>query len=134
MKITTPSFAAILGAIALAAPAFVLADAAAPTPSPTATWGPSSSGHYEHHGHGMFAMLQGLGLSQQQQDQIQTLIQNFKTAHPEGSQPDPAARKQLRDQIFAVLTPAQKAKLETEIQQWHGQHNGRGNPAPTPTP
>ena len=63
-------------------------------------------------------MLRNLNLSQQQQAQIKTLITSYKQAHPQGSQPDSAARAQLKQQILAVLTPDQRAKLEAEKQAW----------------
>ncbi len=76
-------------------------------------------------------MLKTLDLSQQQQNQIKTLVTNYKQAHPKGSQPDDAARKQLRDQVLAVLTPAQRTKLEQEKAAWHKQHP---SPAPSASP
>ena len=82
----------------------------------------------------MFAMLRMLDLSQQQQDQLKTLLQNYRAAHPRGSQPDPAARRQLRDQIFALLTPEQRTKLRAEMQAWRSQHSGSAAPTPAPTP
>ena len=79
----------------------------------------------------MMWMVQTLGLSQQQQGQIKTLMANYKQAHPKGSQPDPAARAQLRNQILAVLTPEQRAKFEQERQNWRKQHP---RPAPSASP
>lgn len=76
-------------------------------------------------------MLRTLDLSQQQQAQIKTLFTTYRQAHPKGSQSDPAARQQLRDQILAVLTPAQRTKLEQEKQAWQKKHP---SPAPSASP
>jgi Spy/CpxP family protein refolding chaperone len=92
--------------------------------SPTAT---------HHHHRGWAAMAQQLDLSQQQQQQIKTLSANYKQAHPKGSQPDLAARKQLHEQILAVLTPDQRTKLQQLKQQWHTKRVQQ-NPSPSPSP
>jgi Spy/CpxP family protein refolding chaperone len=125
-----PLLVATLCALSLAAPALALAQSAAISDAtqPVAPSAQPSGQPGSHHHHGMSAMLRNLNLSQQQQDQIKTLITSYKQAHPEGSQPDPAARKQLKDQILAVLTPDQRAKLEAEKQTWRKQH-----PAVTPS-
>ena len=78
-------------------------------------------------------MAKQLDLTQQQQAQIKTLIDNYKQAHPEGSQQDPAARKQLHEQIDAVLTPAQRTKLEQLKAQWRSKH-GEQSPSASPSP
>jgi Spy/CpxP family protein refolding chaperone len=133
VKTVKPLLIAALCALSLGAPAFALAQGAAISDStqPATPSGQPTSGPYRHHHHGMFSMLHTLDLSQQQQDQIKTLFNTYRQAHPEGSQPDPAARKQLRDQILAVLTPAQRTKLEQEKQAWHKQHP---SPAPSSSP
>jgi Spy/CpxP family protein refolding chaperone len=128
-----PLLIAALCALSLGAPALALAQGgmisdATQTGPPS---GQATSGPYKHHHHGMSAMLRSLDLSQQQQAQIKTLFSTYRQAHPEGSQPDPAARQQLRAQILAVLTPAQRAKLEQEKQAWHKQHP---SPAPSSSP
>ncbi|HTX56246.1 MAG TPA: hypothetical protein VMD47_04000 [Candidatus Acidoferrales bacterium] len=82
-----------------------------------------------------------LHLTDAQRTQIQTLRQNYRQAHPKGSAPDPAARKQLRRQILAVLTPDQRAQLRAQAQQRRAQreqHQGNDNtifpPSPAATP
>jgi Spy/CpxP family protein refolding chaperone len=115
-------------AVALGAPALALAQSG--TIADTNQPAPGASQPAEgHHRGGMMHMLQTLNLSQQQQDQIKTLMTSYKQAHPEGSPKDPTARKQLQDQIMAVLTPDQRTKLEQEKAAWRSQH-----PAPSPSP
>jgi Spy/CpxP family protein refolding chaperone len=133
VKPIKPFLVAALCALSLGAPALVLAQGATisdSTQSGTPT-GQPTEGPNEHHHHGMFSMLKTLDLSQQQQDQIKTLIDKYKQTHPEGSQPDPAARKQLHAQILALLTPAQRTKLEQEKQAWEKQHP---DPEPSSSP
>jgi Spy/CpxP family protein refolding chaperone len=131
VKPVKPLLIAALCALSLGAPAFALAQSAvADSTQPSASASQPASGQHKHH-HGMFSMLRTLDLSQQQQDQIKTLFNNYKQAHPKGSQTDPAARQQLRDQILAVLTPAQRTKLDQEKQAWRSKHP---SPAPSSSP
>ncbi len=67
-------------------------------------------------GRGMMRGFDNLNLSPDQQQKIQALIAQYRQAHPHGSTPDPAARKALRDQIYAVLTPAQQSQLRANMQ------------------
>ncbi|MBV8171621.1 MAG: hypothetical protein JO219_06800 [Candidatus Eremiobacteraeota bacterium] len=132
MKPVKTYLVAALCTLALAAPAFAFADSISDSnanPGTTSTQ-PAGSGQ---HRHGMGAMLKSLDLSPQQQEQIKTLIANYKQAHPEGSQPDPAAREQLHQQILNVLTPDQRTKLEQERAQWK-QHHVQQGPIPSPSP
>ncbi|HZV78663.1 MAG TPA: hypothetical protein VFF60_03510 [Candidatus Binatus sp.] len=134
MKPVKPFLVAALCALSLAAPALVLADSASGSnsnPSTTNSQPGATPGSYRHHGMG--AMLKSLNLTPQQQEQIKTLINNYKQAHPEGSQPDPAAKQQLHQQILNVLTPEQRTKLEQEKAQWKQHHVEQGSessPAP----
>jgi Spy/CpxP family protein refolding chaperone len=118
--------------MALAAPAIALAQNGAISDStqPGATSNQTNQPNGQHH-HGMYRLLQTLDLSQQQQDQIKALMTSYKQAHPEGSAPDPAARKQLHDQVLSILTPAQRTKLEQEKAAWQKQHQGTPSPSPT---
>lgn len=96
----------------------------------------ASQNAYGHH-HGGMRWLQGVNLSDQQKQQIQTLVQQYRQAHPQGSQPDPQARKQLRDQIMNVLTPDQRAQVQANMQKAREQRqeeNGEGSPAPAVSP
>ncbi|MBC5816659.1 MAG: hypothetical protein GIW97_08970 [Candidatus Eremiobacteraeota bacterium] len=64
------------------------------------------------HGGRMMQRFAALNLSAQQQTQIQSLIAQFRQAHPQGSPRDPQAMQTLRSQINAVLTPAQQQQLK----------------------
>jgi periplasmic protein CpxP/Spy len=83
----------------------------------------------------MMRRFSDLNLTDQQKSQIQTIMQNFRQAHPPGSPPDPDARKQLRDQINAVLTPDQRTKLQADEAKFRAQRqrNDTTNSAPAPT-
>lgn len=96
----------------------------------------ASQGAYGHH-HGGMRWMQGLNLSDQQKQQIQTLMQQYRQAHPRGSQPDPQARQQLQQQIMNVLTPAQRTQAQANMEKMKQERQEReenGTPAPTPSP
>lgn len=76
-------------------------------------------------GAGMMRRFDALNLSADQKARIQTIMQQFRQAHPPGSPRDPQAMASLRDQIKAVLTPQQQQQLE---QQMHDRD--RDNAAP----
>ena len=80
--------------------------------------------------------MRELNLTPQQQSQIRQLMQQYRQAHPRGSAPDPQARKQLRDKVMAVLTPAQQQQFKTEMSQRRSEYQrGRDRfPAPSPSP
>jgi Spy/CpxP family protein refolding chaperone len=69
------------------------------------SWG--SRAHFEFE-----RMMSGLNLSDRQRAQIHQLVQQYRQAHPRGSVPDLKARRELHQQILAVLTPQQQAKLK----------------------
>lgn len=104
--------AAFAAAITLPAAAFAQ-QAAVPAAPSTAQCG----NHEMHGGQNRFASL---NLTAQQKQQIKQIRQQYMAAHPCGSTPDPAARKQMRAQIMNVLTPAQRTQLQQEMQQQHG--------------
>jgi Spy/CpxP family protein refolding chaperone len=99
---------------------------------------PAAPAQTQQHSDRMMHRFDDLNLTDQQKSQIQTLLQNYRQAHPRGSTPDPDARKQLRDQINAVLTPDQQTKLKADEAKFRAEHqrNATTNvpPAPTPTP
>jgi len=135
VKYVKPLFAAAVCVALLASGAIAIADTNSPatgaTPMPgSATVQPRA----RHRHHGMFGMLRTLSLTQQQKAQIKTLLGDYRTAHPKGSQPDPTARKQLRDRIFAILTPQQRSTLRTEMQSWKQRRPEWNQPSPTPSP
>lgn len=90
------------------------------------------------HGDRMMHRFSDLNLTDAQKSQIQALMQNYRQAHPRGSAPDPDARKQLRDQVNALLTPDQQAQLKSDEAKMRAQHQGNNTsnvpPAPAATP
>ena len=91
------------------------------------------------HGDRMMHRFDDLNLSDQQKSQIQSLMQNYRQAHPRGSAPDPDARKQLRGQIDAILTPDQRTQLKADEEKFRAQRQQRNAttnvpPAPSATP
>lgn len=85
----------------------------APAVAQTAPAAPPMAGAPRHHG---MRMLHGITLSDAQKAQIKTLMQQYHSAHPKGSAPDPAARQALDAQVRAVLTPAQQAQFDQNLQ------------------
>ena len=101
--------------------------------------GAQQQGAFGHHRGGMMRRFEDLNLSDQQKQQIQTLISQYRQAHPRGSQPDPQSRKQLHEQIMSVLTPQQQAQYKADTQKMRAQRqereeNGSGQPAPAASP
>jgi Spy/CpxP family protein refolding chaperone len=115
MTIRTLVIAGLLAA-ALSIPNAVLAQQAPP---------PAAHARYMHR-------YDDLNLTDQQRSQIQAAMEQYRAAHPKGSEPDPQARKALRDQIMSVLSPDQRAKLMQEQRERRGDKGA--NPEPTPTP
>jgi Spy/CpxP family protein refolding chaperone len=79
-------------------------------------------------------MLQGVNLTDQQKAQIRQLMTNYRQAHPQGSQPDPQARKQLHEQIMSILTPAQQAQVRANMERMHSEHQMMMSPQPSASP
>ncbi len=89
------------------------------------------------HGDRMMRRFSDLNLSDQQKSQIKSLMESYRQAHPKGSAPDPDSRKQLREQINAVLTPDQQAQLKADEARFRAQRQNATNnapPAPVATP
>jgi Spy/CpxP family protein refolding chaperone len=80
----------------------------------------------QHHG-GMMAMMRNLNLTDAQMQQIRTIRQQYRQAHPEGSPRDPQAEAAMRASIMNVLTPAQRTQFEQNMQAWRAQHPGGYN-------
>lgn len=78
--------------------------------------GERESGEAAHPGGGMMHRFDQLNLSADQRSKIEALLTQFRSAHPKGSARDPQAMAGLRQQINAILTPAQQQQL----QQLHG--------------
>ena len=96
--------------------------------------GPPPPPPQSQHGDWMMHRFSDLNLTDAQKSQIQTLMQNYRQAHPRGSTPDPDARKQLRAQIDAVLTPDQRAQLKADEAKMRAQRQGNDTNNPPPAP
>lgn len=120
--ITAGALAAVLGL------PLVACAQQAPPPSSGA---PAQGGH--RHGMGM-QRFKDLNLTSQQQTQIKALMDQFRQAHPPGSQPDPQSRKQLHEQINALLTPTQQAQMKADREKMRDRRGAEGNPSGAPTP
>jgi Spy/CpxP family protein refolding chaperone len=70
-------------------------------------------------------LLNGVNLSNQQHQQIQSLLDQYAQAHPAGSPHVRGAGRQLRDQIFGILTQPQQAQVQQNMQQMRAQHQQR---------
>jgi Spy/CpxP family protein refolding chaperone len=84
------------------------------------------SGAGSHHGHPFMKAMRELNLTDAQKSQMRQLISQYREAHPKGSTPDPAARRQLRTQLRNILTPQQQAQLKEDIRAMR--------PSPSPEP
>ena len=60
-------------------------------------------------------VLQNVNLSQLQQQQIQGMIQQYISSHPQGSPPDYRGKQELRQQILGVLTPDQQMQVRQQL-------------------
>lgn len=107
----------------LVASAALAALLVAPALAQTAPGAPPAAGVPHHHG---MRMLHGITLSDAQKAQIKTLMQQYHSAHPKGSAPDPAARQALDAQIRNLLTPAQQAQFDQNIQAARANGAGEG--------
>ena len=114
-------------ATAVALPIIGAAQQAQPGGSTTQTTPASGEVHGPHQHGGMMRLLKGLNLSTDQQAKIKDIMTAYRQAHPQGSQHDPQAAAQMRDQIMAVLTPDQQAQLKAKMAQLHQGH-GQGTP------
>lgn len=128
MNLSKPLIAGVL-AVALGLP--LLASAQVAPQAPTQPQG--AQGTHHRHGMGMH-MFKNLNLTSDQQTQIRTIMQQYRQAHPAGSQPDPDARKALRQQIDAVLTPQQQAQLKQDRAQMRDRHSRNEGAPPSPVP
>jgi len=80
-------------------------------------------------------LFQGVNLTDQQKTQIRQIMQQYRQAHAPGTPPDPQARRQLHDQILNVLTPAQRAQVEQNMQRMRQERqNERLQQRPAPEP
>lgn len=114
--------AAVLAA-AIVLPTAACAQQQPANTAPAAVGAPSGSHH--HRGAGWRRALHGLNLTQAQKQQIKTIAQQNRAAMKSNPATDPAARRanmqQLRTQVENVLTPAQRAQFEQNLQQERAQ-------------
>lgn len=131
MNLSKPLMAGVL-AVTLGLPLLSSAQVAPQAPSAPLQ---GAQGTHRHHGMGM-RMFKKLNLSSDQQTKIQSLLAQYRQAHPPGSTPDPEARKALRQQIDAALTPKQQAQLKEERENMRERRvkNASAPPSPVPQP
>lgn len=133
MTISRPIVAAA-AALALALP---LAATAQTTPSTQPAAG-AAEGHHHHRGGFGGRALKGITLSDAQKAQMKQIRETYRAAHPEGSTPDPSARKAMREQMLGVLTADQRAQYEANVKQMRNERKNeppQGGPfAPNPSP
>ena len=127
-------FAAAALAATLVVPAAAFAQQAPAAPMPAMS--PMPGHHHTGRRGGWRRMLATLDLSAAQKQQIDAAFAQSKAANQNVT--DPATRKANRDklhaQIEAVLTPAQRTKLQGEVQRAHQGHGRDGNgPVPMPS-
>ncbi len=65
--------------------------------------------------HRWMRRLSHLNLSNDQQQRIQSMIDQYSQAHPEGSAVDPTAKRELRRQIMGVLSSDQQNQLQQQM-------------------
>jgi len=71
--------------------------------------------------HRWMKRLERLNLSGDQQQHIQSLIDQYSQAHPEGSPRQPGSGRELRRQIMGVLTSDQQNQLRAQMRAYHAQ-------------
>ncbi|MBV8579545.1 MAG: hypothetical protein JOZ86_02825 [Candidatus Eremiobacteraeota bacterium] len=125
--------AALAVALAVPAGAFAQTTAAPASPAPAAPVG------HHHHDNRMKAALAQLGLSGQQQSQVDQILAQAKATRAADRNADPATKRadaqKIRAQIDAVLTPAQRAQLQSMMRAHrHVNPGGPMVPAPSPSP
>jgi Spy/CpxP family protein refolding chaperone len=110
-------------------------------PQPSASAGRSNMHIYRR----WSKLLSGVNLTDQQHARIQQLLDQYSDAHPPGSPFDRQATRELRDQIFSVLTPDQQTQVKQQArtiqaqrqrhlqQQQQQQNPSQLNPQPAPT-
>jgi len=128
---------AIFALAAVGAATFPVLGAAQEAPAQPAAVAPAvRTGHAQH---GFMAALRGVNLSDQQKAQIKQLVAQYRQAHPKGSAPDRAGRRQLRTQILNVLAPQQRTQFDANLARMRAERRNQaaapqGPFTPTPTP
>lgn len=108
----------------LAALTMPIAVSAQATQPPAAGQTQTHQATYEYHR--WTKRLANINLSSSQQQQVQHLLDQFASSHPEGSPRDPAGARALHEQILNVLTPQQQTQYQQEMQaDWAKRHQQR---------
>ena len=110
LSILTIAGALLGGAVAANAQSYPM-PTAAPGASSSQQGAPNHTGAPRHRNR-MRTALRNLGLSAAQRGQIQAAFQQFRASR---SSATPMTRRQLRDHIEGVLTPAQRQQFEANI-------------------
>ncbi len=130
MKINLLAAGAFAAMLALPLGAYAQQDQAPASRAGHATTTPNQA-RIQNHWAKRFGQL---NLSSDQQQRIQSLINQFSQAHPEGSPRDRGASRELRHQIMGVLTDDQRNQYHQEMRarraQMHqqGQYQGQQGP------
>jgi Spy/CpxP family protein refolding chaperone len=115
MTVRFLSFVSAAGLIAaLACPSNALAQSAAPAASP-ATQSCGTGGGANP--------MQGIQLTPAQRAQIKQIHEQFRAQYPCGSKPPAQARQAMRAQVMNVLTPAQRAQYQANLQSEQTTHS-----------
>jgi Spy/CpxP family protein refolding chaperone len=83
--------------------------------TPPAVTGQCTGGMHTGGMHGGVSPLRGINLTKQQRQQIRAIHEQFRATYPCGA--NAQARAQLHQQIMSVLTPAQQAQYQANLQQ-----------------
>jgi Spy/CpxP family protein refolding chaperone len=139
MKMNVIAVSALL--VALASPLSAQAQQAPPPPAQAQNHATPTEGKLQHR---WMKRLGNLNLSGDQQQRIQSMIDQYSQAHPQGSPRDQQATRDLRKQILGVLTPDQQSQYRQQMQQrraqmaqrqgqpgaYQGQQQYQGQPGP----
>src|SRR5580692_10045448 len=78
--------------------------------------------------------LGNLNLSGDQQQRIQSKINQYSQAHPQGSPRDPGASRELRRQIMSVLSSDQQNQYHAQMRALQQQRRGQTQQGPSGQP
>jgi Spy/CpxP family protein refolding chaperone len=114
-------------------PMLVAAPAIAQTQPPPAPPCGTVQGQPAPHG-GYVRILRSLNLTADQNQRIQAIIDRYRQIHPPGGARDPDAMRALRQQVMQILTPAQRQRLQAQIQQLRARYSQQQEPVPEASP
>ena len=110
MKMNLLAVGALAAALAMPLGAYAQQNQQYPGPSQGRAGEPSHARLQQH----WTRRLSRLNLSNDQQQRIQSMIDQYSQAHPEGSAVDPNAKRELRRQIMGVLSSDQQNQYKQE--------------------